>query len=294
MKSNVLAAWIMTSLVALALGTFPVSGTAQQPEIAVPRPGKALVVVFRAARSPFLSAPNVAPYIAFDGQLISIMPKARYFAFHAWPGAHKVAIALDMQAVPNESTVNLDVQAGETYYIKATPGTFKDITNTGLEQVSKESAQTDMAGSTPVDWAKDMLEGTLADMQSLDPQVGAGARCERADWRPDIDSVKTSGFKRGFLRGTIFLGDDSLVLQLDLASNGADPIGIAIPYADIATVETKDRMLFRAVVITRKNGRLDSFSLATPGGGRIDREQTKACGEQLAGKLETRWAQAVR
>jgi hypothetical protein len=123
-------------------------------------------------------------------------------------------------------------------------------------------------------------------VQPLATQAGAATKCERADWRPDIDAVKASGFKRGFLRGTILLGDDSLVLQLDSTSKEAAPLGIAIPYADIATVEVKDRMLFRTAVITRKNGRLDSFSLATPGGGRIDREQTKVCGEQLASRLK--------
>jgi hypothetical protein len=287
MKTRLLAAWVTTALVTLALCTFPRSAAAQQAEIATPLPGKALIVVFRMARSPFVSAPNVAPQIAFDEQWISTLPKARYVAFHASPGPHKIAIALRMQAMPNEaeSTVNLDVKAGETYYIKATPGTFKEVGNTALEWVSKESAQTDMAGSTPVDWAKDLLEGTLADVRPLGSQVGAGARCERVYWSPDIDSVKTSAFKRGSLRGTIFLTDDSLVLQLSSASSEAEPLGIAIPYADIAAVEVKNRMRFRAVVIRRKNGRLDSFNLSTPGGGWIDREQTQACGEQLARKL---------
>jgi hypothetical protein len=288
MKTSLLAAWVTTSLATLMLCTFPGPAAGQQAEIAAPQPGKALIVVFRAARSPFLSAPNVAPQIAFDDQWISTIPKARYFAFHAWPGSHKVAIALRMQALPNEaeSMVNLDVKAGETYYINATPGTLKNAGNTALDQVSKESALTDMAGSTPVDWAKDLLEGTLADVRPLGPQVGASAQCERVTWSPDIDAVETSGFKRGSLRGTIFLGDDSLVLQLASASNEAEPIGIAIPYADIAAVEVKNRMRFRAVVIKRKNGRLDSFNLATAGGVWIDRDQTKACGEQLASKLE--------
>jgi len=166
MKTGVWSVWIATSLVTLALCTFPGSAMAEPAEIATPLPGKALIVVFRTARSPFASAPNVAPYIAFDEQWVSTMPKARYFAFHAWPGPHRVAIALDTEAISNEGAVELDVKAGETYYIKATPGTFKEAGNTALEQVSKESAQTDMAGSTPVDWAKDLLEGTLADVRA--------------------------------------------------------------------------------------------------------------------------------
>ena len=44
-------------------------------------------------------------------------------------------------------------------------------------------------------------------------------------------------------------------------------------------------MVRRVVVITRKGGRVDSFSVTTSGGGRIDRDRTQACGELLTSKL---------
>jgi hypothetical protein len=75
------------------------------------------------------------------------------------------------------------------------------------------------------------------------------------------------------------------VLQLDSASGDAEPIGVTIPYTEIAAVEVENKMRKRAVVIQRKNGRLDSFSVTTPGGGWVDRDQTQACGEQLANKV---------
>jgi hypothetical protein len=110
--------------------------------------------------------------------------------------------------------------------------------------------------------------------------------CEPVEWTPDIDSVKSSAFKRGsILQGTIQLRDDALLLRLKPIAGESVASGITIPYADIASAEIRNKGLKRIVMITRKNGRLDSFSVLTAGGGRIDRDQTMSCGEQLAGKV---------
>jgi hypothetical protein len=45
-------------------------------------------------------------------------------------------------------------------------------------------------------------------------------------------------------------------------------------------------MVRRVVVLTRKTGRLDSFSVITSGGGRIDRDKTQSCGEALSVKVK--------
>jgi len=87
-------------LVALALCLSSGSITAQQADFA-PQPGKASIVVFRATREPLLSAHNVDYPIAFDEQWISNLPKGEYFVFPAWPGRHRIALALRMQHSPS-------------------------------------------------------------------------------------------------------------------------------------------------------------------------------------------------
>jgi hypothetical protein len=285
-------------LVVLATCMFSGPIRAQQAEFA-PQPGKASIVIFRAAREPALSARNVAYPIAFDAQWISNLPKARHFMFPAWPGKHRVALALRAHHLPSyasegegSSFLDLDVKAGETYYIKANPGAFRlgplgfdRVGTAALELMSKEAAQEGFATSTPVDWQKDLQGGTLAEVQTLSPQAEEpSAECAGAvvEWEPDIDSVQTSNFKRlTLLHGTVFLRSDSLVLHL----KSVEPVGLVIPYTEIATAEIRNKGLHRAVVIRRKNGHLDSFSVVTAGGGRVDREKTKVCGETLASKL---------
>jgi hypothetical protein len=284
-------------VVALALCMLSGSIRAQQAELA-PQPGRASIVVFRAAREPLLSAHNVAYPIAFDEQWISNLPKAKYFVFPAWPGTHRIALALRLQHLPSyaseregSSGLDLDVKAGETYYIKANPGAFRlgpdafsRVGTAALELMSREAAQEDFASSTPVDWLKELQEGTLAEVRTLAPpaEEPSAACAGGVEWIPDKDSVQTSNFKRmSILNGTVFLGSDALALHL----KSTEPVGTVIPYTEIAAAEIRNKGLKRIVLIRRKNGHLDSFSVLTAGGGRVDRERTKVCGEALASKL---------
>ena len=273
-------------LSALALWMLSGALMGQQPELA-PQPGKASIVVYRAAREAFGGA-NTAYPIAFDEQWISNLPKGRYLAFPAWPGAHRIALALRMHQLPStasekgaSSVIDLNIEAGKTYYIKVEPGAFRQAGQAALELTSGEAAPGDFASSTPVDWLNDLLTGTLSEVRTLSPG-NTSTECGAVEWIPDMDSVKTSFFKRlSILHGTVVLQDDALVLQL----KSTEPVGLAIPYTDIASAEIKGKGLYRAVVILRKNGHLDSFSVMTAGGGRVDRERTKMCGEQLASRI---------
>jgi hypothetical protein len=278
----------MKSRVFVAFALCALSGvTAAQEAVITPQPGKAAVVIYRAARGPFGSAGNTSYPIAFDEQWISTVPPGRYMAFPAWPGKRRIQPANRTEALPSDagdwegsSVLDLDVVTGETYYIKANPGTFRRAGTVAFELTSKEAAQKEFAGSKPVDWLKDLQEGTLAEVQPLSAQ--AGVECANVQWRPDIDFIKTPSFDRiSILKGTVILRDDAVVLQLQ----SADPVGITIPYADIASIENKKKMANRAVVIHRKNGRLDSFQVTTPSGRGIHREETQACGAKLAAKL---------
>jgi hypothetical protein len=294
MKANPLIAPIRMGL-AITLCTFPSLLTAGEINV-TPPPEKAAVVVYRPAKLPgVILQANEAFRVAYDGQWISSVSRGTHFVFYAWPGAHKIEPSLASQRTPDDrygsSTLNLDVKAGETYYVKAappdTPSIVAPTSSIAFALMDKESAQKALAESKPVDWAKDLVEGTLAEVHPLSPQAeGASTECKPVEWSPDVDSLKNMGDKRSsLLKGRVVLRDESLLLQLQSASDDAAIVGVTIPYADIATVEVRNKVLNRIVLITRKNGRLDSFSVTTAGGGRIDRGRTAACGEQLAGKL---------
>ena len=227
---------------------------------------------------------------------------AQYLVFPAWPGRHRIAPAIRSEQMPTHTAsewdspgaafLDLDVAAGETYYIKANPGAFRidvghdamgRIGRVAFELMSRDAAQNDLASAKPVDWLKDLQAGTLAEVRSPSPQAAnTGEECGVVEWVPDIDKVQTSTFKRmSILHGTLFFQDDSLVLQL----KSAEPVAVVIPYTEIATAAVKNKVRMRAVVIGRKNGHVDSFTVLPARGVMIDRERTQFCGEQLASKL---------
>jgi hypothetical protein len=291
---------LASAVFALSLCTFSSASWAQGVDIAPPT-GKASIVIFRAAKEPLLSAHNVEYPIAYDEQWISKLPKGQYLVFPAWPGRHRIAPAIRSDQMPTHAAsewdspgapfLDLDVAAGETYYIKANPGAFRfggtdtmeRVGRVAFELMSREAAQNDLAGSKPVDWLKDLQGGTLAEVLSLSAQaVNTGEECGVVEWTPDLDKVRTSTFKRmSVLRGTLFFQDDSLVLHL----KSAEPVAVVIPYTEIARAEVKNKVRMRAVVIGRKNGHVDSFTVLPARGVMIDRERTQFCGEHLASKL---------
>jgi hypothetical protein len=296
MKKNLVSHIRMGAMLALCM--LPTLLAAAEISI-TPPPGKAAVVVYRLSRVKGVLLQHKTPdRIAFDEQWISSLSPGEHFVFYAWPGAHRIESALwserRAEGDSRPGTLRLDVKAGETYYVTAGPVKPTVISTESSQDVAvmlmdQESALKDLAESKPVDWAKDLVEGTLAEVRALDLQAGGtSVECGPAEWSPDVDSVKTSVFKRSsFLHGTVHVRDDALVLKLVSPPGETSPVGVTIPFADIAAVEIKNKVLKRIVLITRKNGRVDSFSVTTEGGGRVDRDRTKACGDRLAGKLGT-------
>jgi hypothetical protein len=123
---------------ALALCALP--GVTAAQEVMAPPQGKATVVIYRAARGPFGSTGNTSYPIAFDEQWISTVPPGRYIAFPAWPGKHRIQPANKTEALPSDagssegsSVLDLDVKAGETYYIKANPGILRSAGTVAFE-----------------------------------------------------------------------------------------------------------------------------------------------------------------
>ena len=67
-------------------------------------------------------------------------------------------------------------------------------------------------------------------------------------------------------------------------------MGLHIPYGEIASVEVRRYINWRAVVIKRRDGKVDSFNI---GGAVIDRKQTEVAGELLRSKIGTQQSRAV-
>lgn len=254
-----------------------------------PPPGKAAIIVYRPAKIPgVLLQTSGASRVAFDDQWISALNKGENFAFYAWPGQHRIESAI---GVDREGTVQLDVKAGETYYVAAgpsrpTPVSLVSSLGTKVSMVDKETAEKEMTGSKPVEWARDLLEGTISEIGSLDALPTNVTECGNVEWNPDIDSIKTSAFHRSsILKGAVLVSDEALILKLSNELQGSVPMGVRIPLRDIASVGIKNKMMLRIVLVTRKSGRLDSFSVLTSGGGRIDRDRTTVCAGLLTDKL---------
>lgn len=252
--------------------------------------GKATIIVYRPVKIPgVLLQAGGKSHLGYDEQWISALSKGEHFAFYAWPGRHKIESSI---GVEREGTVELDVKPGETYYISAgpnrpTPISVVSSTGTAVALMDQETAEKELAGSKPVKWMQDLLQGTLAEVGTLSPLPTGATLCGPAEWTPDVDSIKTSIFQRyALLRGTVYVSDDALALKFDSGAAEGDSLGVSIPIADIASVEIKNKMVRRVVVVTRKNGRLDSFTVISSGGGRIDRDKTQSCGDVLASKVK--------
>jgi hypothetical protein len=255
-----------------------------------PLAGKATIIVYRPAKIPgVLLQAGGKSHLGYDEQWISALSKGEHFAFYAWPGLHKIESSI---GVESEGAVELDVKAGATYYISAgpkrpTPISVVSSTGTAVALMDKETAEKELVGSKPVKWMQDLLQGTLAEVGTIGPLPSGAMQCGPAEWAPDVDSIKTSVFQRYvLLRGSLYVSDDALVLKFDSGSAAEKSPGVSIPIADIATVEIKNKMVRRVVLVTRKNGRLDSFTVISSGGGRIDRDKTQSCGDALASKVK--------
>jgi hypothetical protein len=285
---NLISSWHRQGLAVMVLSLLASSGLAADLDLTAP-PGKAVVVVYRPAKVPgVLLQRGGASRVAFDDQWLSSLQKGEHFIFHAWPGKHRFESAIGFE---RQGTIEFELKAGEIYYVAAgptrpTPVSLVSSTGTDVKLVTREFAESDLAGSKPVPWAREMVEGTFGEVRVLDRIPGNATEFGPVEWHPDVDSIKTSTFKRSsMLKGAVLVTEDALLIRLTTSAGGAEPMGVRIPYADIASVEVKNKMAQRAVVVTRRNGRLDSFAVTTAGGGRIDRERTQAAGELLAGRL---------
>lgn len=113
---------------------------------------------------------------------------------------------------------------------------------------------------------------------------GAGAAFETAVWVPNLGSFDALQTVAPW-QGVIVLTGKSLILQRQAPAGAATGQEIRIPYADIASVETRSKLRTRWVAVTQRDGHVDSFWFVHK--LFLDRERTEAVGALLRSKITT-------
>ena len=103
-----------------------------------------------------------------------------------------------------------------------------------------------------------------------------------AVWVPNKSSYTVLGSTDPW-RGAIELTDTALLLHRQPVKGETTGQEVQIPYADMASIETLKMIKARWIVITRRDGHVDSFWLSH--GATIDRDRTEAVGELLKAKV---------
>lgn len=220
-----------------------------------------------------------------NGVPIGSLPAGGYFVYHAPPGA------LQLSAKSEATTaVTLEAKAGAVYYVKGTVGLGILIGRPHLALVSKEVGEREIAGCKLVPESMMASAQTRADFTQVTVPVDEGAvsTFDRVIWYSGVDVLANSSSlvaasKQG-IKGTLELTDRSLTLLTGSDAGAREGMGLQIPYSEIASVEVRRYINWRAVVIKRRDGKLDSFNI---GGAVIDRRQTQAAGELLRSKIRT-------
>lgn len=256
-------------------------GPAYKPESGSPV-GKATVYVYR----DFNVFGGGMTYMVWgNGVPIASLPAGGYFVYHAPPG--KVQLSAKSEA---STSVTVEAKSGEVYYVKGTIGLGIFVGRPRLVLVPKEVGEKEIAGCKLVPesmTARAQASAEFAEV-TVPADEGAVSTFDRVIWYSGVDVLANSSTfveaGQQSINGTLELTDRSLTLLTGSEPGARTGMGLHIPYGDIASVEVRHYINWRAVVIKRRDGKLDSFNI---GGAFIDRKQTEAAGELLLSKIRT-------
>ncbi len=256
-------------------------GPAYKPE-SQSQADKATIYVYREAS---LFGGGMTYMVSANGVPIASLPAGGYFVYHAPPG--KVQLSAKSEAA---TSVTVEANAGEVYYVKGTVGLGILVGRPHLKLVSKEVGEKEIASCKLVPESMTASAQTSADFAqvALPADEGTVSTFARVIWYSGVNVLANSSTfveagQQG-IKGTLELTDRSLTLITGSDTAARSGMGLHIPYSEIASVEIRRRMNWRAVVIKRRDGKLDSFNI---GGAVIDRKQTEAAGELLRSKIQT-------
>lgn len=110
----------------------------------------------------------------------------------------------------------------------------------------------------------------------------------RVTWFSGVDALATPSAyveaESRAIQGTLFLTDRSVSLLVGGTPASRSGTGVHIRYSRIATIDIRHYLNSCAVVIRRRDGKVDSFQIR--GAIFIDREQTEAAGRLLRSRVQ--------
>ena len=220
-----------------------------------------------------------------NGVPIGSLPAGGYFAYHAPPG--KVAVSAKTEAT---TSATVEAKGGDVYYVKGTVGIGVLVGRPYLTLVSKEVGEKEIASCKLVPESMMANAQTGADFAQVTVPADEGAVSTFGSviWYSGVDVLANSSTfveaGQQAIKGTLELTERSLTLLTGSEAGARTGTGLHIPYSEIASVDVRHHINWRAVVIKRRDGKIDSFNI---GGAFIDRKQTEAAGELLRSKIQT-------
>jgi len=224
--------------------------------------------------------------VSGNGVPIASLPAGGYFVYHAPPG--EVQLSAKSEAT---TSVTVEAKAGEVYYVKGTIGVGILVGRPHLLMVTNEVGAKEIASCKLVPESMMANAQTGADFTQVTVPADEGAvrTFGSVTWYSGVDVLANSStfVEAGeqAIKGTLELTDRSLTLLTGSEAGTRTGMGLRIPYSEIASVDIRHHINWHAVVIKRRDGKIDSFNIF--GGIFIDRKQTEAAGELLQSKIQT-------
>lgn len=245
-------------------------------------PGQATLYVYRDFN---VFGGGMTYLVRGNGVPIASLPAGGYFVYHAPPG--KVQLSAQSEAA---TSVTVEARSGGVYFVKGTVGFGIFVGRPHLVLVPREVGEKEIAGCKLVPESMMASAQTSADFGQVTVPADEGpvSAFDRVIWYSGVDVlVNSSTFleagQQG-IHGTLELTGRSLTLLTGADTGTRMGTGLHIPYSEIVSVEIRRYINWRAVVIKRRDGKLDSFSI---GGAVIDRKRTEAAGELLRSRIKT-------
>ncbi len=221
------------------------------------------------------------------------LPVGGYFVFHAVPGQVEFSATLPFVA---RTSVTVDANAGEIYYIRATMGvSFSLLESPHLTLVSND------VGAKEILASKLVLQSTSTTARSrlmlfekaATPNDEGAVTTYRVRWFSGFNMNETEFWDASeyVVDGVLKLTDRSMTLLLGSDMAAQTGTGLNVPYSEIASIELGHSGLLglnQAVVIKRRDGHVDSFQIPW------DRKQTEAAVALLRSKVEVQRGSTVQ
>ncbi len=268
-------------ILGLVLSGCATLGPAYKPEVASAA-DKATVYVYRDFN---VFGGGMTYMVSANGVPIASLPAGGYFVYHAHPG--EVQLSAKSEAT---TSVTVEAKAGEVYYVKGTIGIGILVGRPHLVLVSKEVGEKEITSCklVPESMAASAQARAEFDNVTVPTDEGTVTAYGSVVWYSGVDVLANSSTfveaGQQEIKGTLELTDRSLTLLTGSDSAARAGMGLRIPYSEIASVDIRHQVNWRAVVIKRRDGKIDSFRI---GGAFVDRKQTEAAGELLRSKIQT-------